>query len=462
MILPFNTFEELLKKGTYRLHLLSGVELSYFKVLNIVHPRMAEWLVFQYELTPLEEMFDDLYIPLDSEFLVAQSLQDGVIQIKEIYHIFEKSPLEILYVGTWTPNKGLEWKTSGFYKRRKDLHGLVLKVVVTKTDLPTTLIRDNDGNVTEVDGFFGQIWAELQNRLNFSSRYVEIVKKKIGGMSYNGTAIGMIGIIARKEADVAIGGFTIYPSRLLVVDFLIPLLEDHTNLYIREIETLELHWSSFLSPFKKQLWYAVVAALFILSCVFMYSNYMRRRNNTCNPIDNLIESFYCIYGAFCGQGRERPPTFWPCRIVLLTAFLIGYVVVAAYSAALISFLTVQRSELPFTSFRGLLRDGTYKLGVTVGAEVSYFSESKNYIMRRLYAKLIAPRKDHFHENAIDGFMRVCGEDKYALVTSDIGMLRLQSGDVPCNIQKVPHTNIPGSVSIAITKGSPYRALFNYK
>ena len=83
-------------------------------------------------------------------------------------------------------------------------------------------------------------------------------------------------------------------------------------------------------------------------------------------------------------------------------------------------------------------------------------------MRRLYSKLLAPKKDHFHENVVEGFMRLCEEDKYALVTSDMWLLRLQSGDVPCNIQKVPHTNIPGSVSIAVTKGSPYRALFNHK
>jgi hypothetical protein len=59
--------------------------------------------------------------------------------------------------------------------------------------------------------------------------------------------------------------------------------------------------------------------------------------------------------------------------VYFTAYVVGLVLVAAYSAALVSFLTVQRSELPFTSFHGLLEDGTYKLGVTKGAEVSYFS-----------------------------------------------------------------------------------------
>jgi hypothetical protein len=72
-------------------------------------------------------------------------------------------------------------------------------------------------------------------------------------------------------------------------------------------------------------------------------------------------------------GRESIPRSWPCRVVYFTAYVVGLVLVAAYSAALVSFLTVQRSELPFASFQGLLEDGTYKLGITKGAEVSYFS-----------------------------------------------------------------------------------------
>jgi hypothetical protein len=49
------------------------------------------------------------------------------------------------------------------------------------------------------------------------------------------------------------------------------------------------------------------------------------------------------------------------------------VIVAAYSAALVSFLVVEREELPFTNYSGLLEDDSYKLGVTKGAEVTYFS-----------------------------------------------------------------------------------------
>jgi hypothetical protein len=83
-------------------------------------------------------------------------------------------------------------------------------------------------------------------------------------------------------------------------------------------------------------------------------------------------------------------------------------------------------------------------------------------MKTLYQTLIARKEDHFHDNALEGFLRVCAEDRYALVTSDMWLMRLRTEDVPCNIDKVPHTTIPGSVSMALKKWSPYRNIFNHK
>jgi hypothetical protein len=82
-------------------------------------------------------------------------------------------------------------------------------------------------------------------------------------------------------------------------------------------------------------------------------------------------------------------------------------------------------------------------------------------MKDLYHKWLA-RKENFHDNALEGFRHLCAQDKYALVTSDMWLMRLEPDDVPCNVQKVPHTTIPGSVSMALRKKSPYRILFNHK
>jgi hypothetical protein len=48
---------------------------------------------------------------------------------------------------------------------------------------------------------------------------------------------------------------------------------------------------------------------------------------------------------------------------MLTAYVTSMVLMAAYSAFLISSLAVERRQLPFMDFQGLLNDGSYRLGV---------------------------------------------------------------------------------------------------
>jgi len=70
-------------------------------------------------------------------------------------------------------------------------------------------------------------------------------------------------------------------------------------------------------------------------------------------------------------------TLDPVRIVHFVIHLASVVIVAAYSAALISFLAVKTFIMPFTTMDGLLKDKTYRFGV-VGdsADFSFFQVLK--------------------------------------------------------------------------------------
>ena len=59
------------------------------------------------------------------------------------------------------------------------------------------------------------------------------------------------------------------------------------------------------------------------------------------------------------------------RIVILTSYMTSLVLMAAYSAFLVSSLAVQHHDLPFRDLQGLLYDGSYKLGVK--RDTSYFN-----------------------------------------------------------------------------------------
>lgn len=74
-------------------------------------------------------------------------------------------------------------------------------------------------------------------------------------------------------------------------------------------------------------------------------------------------------------GQVSTPKSWPCRTVYLTSYLVGVVLLAAYSAALISFLTIKGAVMPFETLHDILGDETYNLNVPSGVEHSFFRVS---------------------------------------------------------------------------------------
>jgi hypothetical protein len=70
------------------------------------------------------------------------------------------------------------------------------------------------------------------------------------------------------------------------------------------------------------------------------------------------------------------------RVIIVTSYVTITVLLAAYSAALISFMTVQDVHLPFTTFEGLLQHGEYRLATAQGtAHISYFNVRTDVLLR---------------------------------------------------------------------------------
>jgi hypothetical protein len=77
----------------------------------------------------LEELFANIDIPFDSEFLVAQKEDDHTVVLKEVYRINASFPINIHQFGTWTSLSGPSLPTVSFYQRRNNLQGLLFKTI---------------------------------------------------------------------------------------------------------------------------------------------------------------------------------------------------------------------------------------------------------------------------------------------------------------------------------------------
>ena len=87
----------------------------------------AIWLLFLVTSTSLEQFFTDINIPFDFQFLVAQPQSDHVVVLTEVYRVSPTLPLQTYRFGNWTAGGGLTWPSQGFYRRRHNLQGHVIR-----------------------------------------------------------------------------------------------------------------------------------------------------------------------------------------------------------------------------------------------------------------------------------------------------------------------------------------------
>jgi hypothetical protein len=80
---------------------------------------------------PLEELFANIYIPFDCEFIVAQwSVTNTEVSLTEIYRVLYNIPLQTFRTANWTSTGGFSWSTAPFVLRRGNLQGISIKAAV--------------------------------------------------------------------------------------------------------------------------------------------------------------------------------------------------------------------------------------------------------------------------------------------------------------------------------------------
>lgn len=80
--------------------------------------------------TNIEELFNNVYISVNSRFLFAQETLEGY-EFREIYRENEHSPLHIINIGEWEEYSRNFSKKSillNFYQQRKEFENVTLRV----------------------------------------------------------------------------------------------------------------------------------------------------------------------------------------------------------------------------------------------------------------------------------------------------------------------------------------------
>ena len=94
---------------------------SYVFQLSLQRGVMADavWLLFLE--ASIDRFLEDVYIPVDCEFLVARRSGETAVQLSEVYRMGEGLPLQRHHFGTWDQN-GLQVSSESLVRRRSDFH----------------------------------------------------------------------------------------------------------------------------------------------------------------------------------------------------------------------------------------------------------------------------------------------------------------------------------------------------
>uniref|UniRef100_A0A1I8GLE9 PBPe domain-containing protein n=2 Tax=Macrostomum lignano TaxID=282301 RepID=A0A1I8GLE9_9PLAT len=173
----------------------------------------------------------------------------------------------------------------------------------------------------------------------------------------------MVGDVLRKEADFAIGPFTMTAIRQTVIDFSVPFMQDGNAILIKKPEQ-ENPMFRVLSPFSLYSWLAILGSMLLSSfCIFVYSRLSPFSGWNLNLPDRITdevsykENLWSAIGTFLQQGefgnflcQDFFPVAASARIVLGLWWCTVVVIMALYTADMIGYLTL---NLPATSVESL-------------------------------------------------------------------------------------------------------------
>lgn len=145
-------------------------------------------------------------------------------------------------------------------------------------------------------------------------------------------------------------------------------------------------------------------------------------------------------------------------MVHLSVHLTAVVVIAAYSAALISYLAIKTFAMPFTTMKGLLENGGYRFAVVANsAEYSFFQNTTDTVLTIMFEELLT-RETDLPVNYLDGLERVCREKNYAFMTLD-NMASVLQGKVDCVLEPLD-VIMQVTIGMAVPFQSPYRGIID--
>ena len=218
-------------------------------------------------------------------------------------------------------------------------------------------------------------------------------------------------------------------------------MEGTTRFYIK-FPGQESNWLTFILPFSDDLWLGLLVLFFTLAA-FLAASYKLGPEKKLNPKSFVPGStLVVVWGSWIAQGSWLDPKSIASRIVFLVSFVCGVLIYTAYSAKLISFLSVTKATLPFSSMKELLHLKDYSVGTLRGTSmISFFFDAEpNSLRWRVGQELILPMEKNIVDSTTEGLARAKSH-KYAYLNDIVSTpLFIPTSQTGCEFLEVNFTS----------------------
>ena len=163
--------------------------------------------------------------------------------------------------------------------------------------------KDDDGRKVYY-GEFPKLFHYLQRALGWEFKFIESPDRQFGDQFPNGTNTGLVGMLARKEVDMAMG-LAVTLHRAKSIDFSLPYTFDEMGLLSHKpgyiSKNVALTW-----PFDTETWIATFLSYFLFSISILFivklSNYLTFGQEPQEYYYNILNCWHETCKPYFGTG----------------------------------------------------------------------------------------------------------------------------------------------------------------
>ncbi|XP_046823529.1 ionotropic receptor 75a-like [Vespa crabro] len=470
----------ILKVNYYKLGIILDIDcpqseiiLEQFNENQLPYNESFFWLMITKSNAVPIDLLRDLPLSIASEITVALSRKDIYI-LYDIYNFSHRhgGRLNITYMGYWSSENGMRNELTQYkYKRRQNFHKLTLNVSIhidhePLPDFRTYILNPINRHVDTMMRYNYGLIIQLMDYYNIT---MNLMRGTTWGYLVNGTWNGILSDMLRGVVDISATPFLFKPERFDVCDYTVQTYVAKTTIIFRHPKTSDVR-NVFLMPFTEDVWYMILIVAIIYWLILLltvkielyFDNYPKLCTLDTNPAS---ETALITTAAICQQGLSDGPRIYSGRIVFLSLFLWGLLLIQFYSASVVGSLL---SEPPrFINTLKNLSDSSLEVGIEdMAYNYDYLARSTNPVVHELNRKKIQSsikRKIKPFLTAEEGLKKV-RKGGYAFQVDAATAYKIIEDtflqDEICDLTEIPLIPLE-RIATAVKKHSPFKKMVTY-